>query len=509
MQKESIAYGAFIILVVAVAAKLASFLAEAILAAYLGTSAVGDAFYMVTGIQQVLYPMLSVGIWKVFLPEYKKTMTRDDGEKADELGNKVLFAFTVLAIIFSFLLALFAGQAVAVMAPGFNPETSMLCTKLVMVTSPMYIFIIVSSVYATMLQCRNKFFASQIREISTHIPLILAALFFYDVFGVWALAVGLVIGGLFRLLVELPFINWGYKYKLDYKINTPEMLKMGKQMPSALLASGADQITILVNKIIASMQAVGTVSALNYASKLQNVFIGLFSSAVITASYPRIAAYVGEHNESALVDLLNRIICVVVAFLVPISFGSLILGKDLVVVLFERGAFDASASAVTAEAFACYATGLVFAALFVLFNNLFYAYELSGKAMLASVISMGSNIVLCIAFSGMFGAAGLALSASLSYLIATAWQAVTLMNFLKMPWKSIAGEFLKVAVASLASLMAAFGVLVVMGLNTSLNRLVVGVVVFCAVYFALIVIMRTETAQMFRGKLLSILGNRA
>jgi putative peptidoglycan lipid II flippase len=61
-----------VIMGVSVLAKVIAFLTEVVLAGYLGTSYQADAYNMVIGIQHVFYPMLSIGIWKVFLPEYKK-----------------------------------------------------------------------------------------------------------------------------------------------------------------------------------------------------------------------------------------------------------------------------------------------------------------------------------------------------------------------------------------------------------------------------------------------------
>ena len=60
--------GAVIIIFVSALAKLSAFLSEAVNAAYLGTTGESDAYYMIAGVQQVIYPMLSIGIWNVFLP---------------------------------------------------------------------------------------------------------------------------------------------------------------------------------------------------------------------------------------------------------------------------------------------------------------------------------------------------------------------------------------------------------------------------------------------------------
>ena len=69
--RNTVVEATVVIAFVSILAKAVSFISEVILAARLGVNATSDAYYMVSGIQQVVYPMLSVGIWKVFLPAYK------------------------------------------------------------------------------------------------------------------------------------------------------------------------------------------------------------------------------------------------------------------------------------------------------------------------------------------------------------------------------------------------------------------------------------------------------
>ena len=74
--------GTVIIVLIGIFAKIAAFLSEAILAAYLGTTYQSDAYYMVSSIKDVIYPMLCVGIWKVFLPVYKEKLTKNNIREA-------------------------------------------------------------------------------------------------------------------------------------------------------------------------------------------------------------------------------------------------------------------------------------------------------------------------------------------------------------------------------------------------------------------------------------------
>lgn len=90
---KNILRGTVIITLIGILAKFCSFITEAVLAAKLGTTYQGDAYYMVSSVQNVIYPMLYVGVWNVFLPLYKSHISTGEIEVANKLTNKVLSFF--------------------------------------------------------------------------------------------------------------------------------------------------------------------------------------------------------------------------------------------------------------------------------------------------------------------------------------------------------------------------------------------------------------------------------
>ena len=501
-KKGSVFRGTVVVFTVMLASKLAAFISEAILANYLGTSSIGDAYYMVSGIQQVLYPMLSVGIWKIFLPRYKALLTTKGYVTADKLASAASLMFLAMSAIFTILIAIFAEGIVSLVAPGFDFETRSLCAELVRITSPMYVFIIWSSIYATMLQCHDKFLGSQIREIATHIPVILLAIFFYGQYGVYALAAGLVLGGIARLVIELPFMNWGYKPTFKIKDQKGELVNIIKALPAALTASGADEVTILVNKIMASFQGVGAVSALNYASKLQNVFNGLFSKALITAAYPKMAEQAATKDYNALNGLMLKSVAAIATFIIPITVGTIIFSSDIVAVIFQRGSFGIDATELTSRVYCFYAIGLLFSALFTLFNNAFYVLEKSRFAMRTSLLSMALNVIASITLTQFMGAAGLAAAASLSYFVTTVVQGVMLKKLTGINFRNLTRDVLKTCISTVVAVFVAWFV------STFIASLVLRVLaVVCiasVIYFVMLVVLKSESI----GYVLNILKKR-
>lgn len=409
--------GTVVIVLVGILAKITSFIAEAVLAAYLGTTYQSDAYYMVNSVQMVIYPMLSVGIWKVFLPIYKEKITCGQADEAATLTNKVITFFSIVSFVAVGLLILLARPVVSVVAPGFTGETKELCIRLVRISAPMYFFIISAAIYASVLQANNRFLGSQIREVASHIPTIVAAVFFYKHFGIEAMAVALVIGGAVRLIIELPFVNWGYRFRPDFKFKSKEFGLMLKRLPSALISEGVTQLNTLIDKMMASTLPEGTISALNYGHKLMNVLSGLLSTAIATALYPQMIELIALKREEELGKLVVKIIDIFCLLMAPVTLACVLFRTELVAAVFQRGAFTAESTAVTAGIFGLYSIGIFFIACNTVISNLFYGYGNTKTPMLISIANLVINVALNFGLIWLWGVNGLALATSLSAII--------------------------------------------------------------------------------------------
>lgn len=440
--------GTIVIVAVGIVAKLASFIAEAVLAYCLGTTAVGDAYYMVTNIQHVIYPMLSVGIWKVFLPLYKAHTVQGQIREADSLANTAITFFSTVSVLVVGLLILLAEPVVSVVAPGFQGQTRKLCIELVRISAPMYILITAAAVYASMLQCHNKFFGSQIREVASHIPTILAAIFLYKIWGIRVLALALVAGGLIRLLVELPFVKWGYRYRPNFRFKTPEFLLMLKRMPSALISEGVTQLNIFVDKMMASRLKEGTISGLNYGQRLVNVFSGLLSTAVATALYPQMIELAAKGEKEKLSSLLVKIINLFSILMIPVTIGCVLFRNELVSAVYQRGSFDESSVALTSGVFALYSIGLFFIACNTVVANLFYGYGDTKTPMIFCILNLVTNVILNLVLIYFWGVNGLALATSLSAIISFFIRLICAKRYVTLDKKKLLVTSLKVLLAS-------------------------------------------------------------
>ena len=440
--------GTIIVMIIGLLAKIAAFVEEAVLAAYLGTTFQSDAYYMVWGIHTMFYPMLSVGIWSVFLPLYKSHLAKDEKEKAYALTNQLISFLTIISVFAVALLFIFAPAVVSVAAPGFSGETRELCIKLTRISSPMYIFLVIAAVYASILQCHDRFLGSQIREVVSHVPTIVAAIFFYRVWGIEAMAISLIVAGILRLLIELPFVTWGYKFRADLHFKSQEFSLLLRRLPPALVSAGVAQFNALVDKAMASTLPEGNVSSLNYGYKLTNVFSGFLSAAISTALYPQMVELIALKKKEELGRLMTKIINLFCILMVPVTLACILFRSELVSAAFERGAFDGNSASAASGVFALYSLGLFFSACNTLFNNVFHGYGDTKKAMYINTAYLITNILLNIAFIQIWGANGLALATSLSTIVSFFIRFVLLKQYVVLKRGYLCITWTKVMLAS-------------------------------------------------------------
>lgn len=411
---NGILYSTMIITLVSILAKFASFLSEASLASCLGTSIESDAFYMVSSIQQVIYPVLSVAIWKLFLPIYKKKLSELKYKECNLLSDQMITFGGLLSGGLFLFIYFNSVEIVNIVAPGFSVETKVICSNLVKISSPMYCFIIVSAIYASMLQCHGRFFGSQIREVVSHLPMIFIALIFYKSYGVTALAIALLIGSVCRLLIELPFVNWGYRYKISLNFANSDMCSIFKGLPFALLSEVVTQVNTFVDKVMASNLSIGSVASLNYGHKLTNVFNGLISSAVTTALYPKIIEMIALNKKNELSFLITKIIINFAIIMIPVSAFNYVYSTELVTLAFARGFFSYDSVLSTSGVFASYSLGLFFLGSNTCLVNILYAFGEVRKPLCINMICMLVNIAGNIILTKYIGVNGLAMASSLA-----------------------------------------------------------------------------------------------
>jgi putative peptidoglycan lipid II flippase len=264
-----------------------------------------------------------------------------------------------------------------------------------------------------------------------------------------------------------------------------------------IFGTSIEQVNKLVDRTLASGIAVGGISALNYAARLNGFVQDLFVMSISTVMYPMISKMASEQNLRGLKYTLSEAIGMINLMVIPATVGAIIFAEPIVSLLFGRGAFTPEAAAMTSSALKFYSIGMLAFGLREILSRAFYALQDTKTPMVNGAIAVGLNIVLNIILSRYIGIGGLALATSIAGIVATILFFITLRKKIGgFGLREIAASFGKMTVASIVMGIMAGAVYRYFGtvFGSSLS-LILAIGVGALSYFVLIYFLRVPEVQ--------------
>jgi len=230
-----------------------------------------------------------------------------------------------------------------------------------------------------------------------------------------ALAWGVATAGMIQFLwVTIALSRAGYRLSLPRPRLTPRVRELLWLMLPAAIGAGVVQINLLTDIIIASLLPEGSISFLYFADRVNQLPLGVIGVAVGTALLPLLSRQVAAEDTSGANNSQNRAIEVALFLTLPATAALLVLALPVVSVLFERGAFDATASAATAFALMGYVVGLPAYVLIKVLAPGYFARKDTRTPVRIAIVAMVVNLVLNLILIWPLQHVGLALATALA-----------------------------------------------------------------------------------------------
>ena len=523
---------AVVVAVGLVVSNFTGFLARILIARAFGTGAENDAFRAAFRIPDLLYTVLAGGaLASAFIPTFTTYLATGYPQRAWALARAVaLRVFLVLGAVALGVMVLAPFIMRTGIVPGFAAEQADLTATLMRIMLISTIIFSVSGLLMGVLQSNGTFVAAAFAPSLYNVGMIIGATALSGL-GIHGLAIGVVIGALLHLLVQLPALRRVLKETTeDGSQETGDGLKTVVRPPSPVaelradvsqilrmmgprvLGLGAVQVNFIVNTRIASQMPTGAVSALDTAFAIMILPLAAIAQSIGTALFPQISKHAARGEKAEFAQAVTKALNVTLALSTPAALGLALLGEPLIRILFERGAFTAQSTHYVAVALAWFALGLIAHAALELIARAFYALKDSTRPALLSVLSMVLNVGLSFIFSRLFAQwgwlafGGLALAMSLSTIIEVIVLFVLLgRRFPEIALRPTAIALLKSLVATAAMGLAVLGWQRVAGMGDGAT--VAAMVIAVGVYFGVAYAVRSEEVQVLGDVVRRRLGN--
>lgn len=456
MSWKRIRSSTFMLMSVIIISKLTGMARDVVLANYYGTTAVSDAYLIAVSVPTLLFYFIGHALSTAYLPMYNKVKQTQGDAAANRYSNNLICVSLALATVLVVLLLAWPEIVIKVFAAGFDADTTALAARFVRISAISLYFMVIINVWGGYLQTRENYLIPAAISLPRNAVIILSIVIAATV-NIHYLGVGLLLAYAAEFLLLLPFVlKNGYRIRPCLDCADPQIRETIYLVAPILLGVAVSQINKVVDKSIASTLVEGGISALSYASVLNNAVQEVAVTGIITVLFANCAALVasGEHEKAKV--KLRKTLDSMIFLLIPASVGIVVLAEPIVVLLLQRGNFDQHSVMMTTSALRCYTVSLLFLAVRDALVKMFYAYKDTRVPAATSIVAILVNIGLNFLFSRFWGLSGLALATSVAAIL----QCSTLWVLFHRKHQKLANKALTLEILQTLGISILMGVLV-------------------------------------------------
>jgi putative peptidoglycan lipid II flippase len=481
---HSVARSAGIVSIAVMGSRVLGLVREMVFARFFGAGFLNDAFQVGFRIPNTMRDLFAEGALSVaFVKTFTDYAVKRNEDEAWRLASMVMNALAIVLSLIVIVGIIFSPQIVGIIAADFSPEKAQLASTLTRIMFPFLLLVALAAVAMGVLNTKGRFgipaSASTLFNVGSIVGGLACAYWLSG--GGWSkadgvnampnsaaqwaiigMAIGTLIGGALQFLFQIPsLLRVGFRFRPIVSFTDPGVRKVMRLMGPAIIGTAAVQVNVLVNTFYAS-GINGGPSWLGYSFRLMQFPIGVFGVAIGTATLPAISRFAAKNDITNFRSTLSSSIGLVFLLTIPSACGLILLGRPIISLIYQRGAFTASDTEMVAWALAGYSIGLVGYAAIKILSPAFYALDDARTPMIISLASILVNAVASYVFRAWFstfyvtpetpsglGHVGLALSTSCVALVNFLALAFLLRRKIKrLEGRRIMSSFLRISIAS-------------------------------------------------------------
>jgi putative peptidoglycan lipid II flippase len=423
LHKQSVAQAAVLIAVVTFLSKFVGFAREVVIARQFGATGQTDAFLVGMMVPSLVLGLFAGGLSTLIVPWYLG-YKKEDPERARLLVDQVTLVWSIIFALVCVGVWAFAPQLVHIFAHGFEGARYDLAVQVTRLLVPMAFMGIMTGLFTGLLQAESSFLVALMWTFLGNISVVVSLLVLSSRLGIHAWTVGqtmMAVVSFVPLVILLTSKRYSFLKRFDVRhVDWPAILQFAALLMPLVLAGGVSTLNVMVDRWVASRLPEGAIAALSFSNRVWTIPITLLAGPIATATFPTFSVMAVDGSAlHAMDDKVRRTAAFLAYIVIPSSVGIVVLATPITRLLFQRGAFDATATAITASCVQMYALGLVFQAILPVLAKVFYAFKNTVTPLFISLSIVGANMVGNIILSRYLGAAGIALATSITVALGT------------------------------------------------------------------------------------------
>ncbi|MDH7498357.1 MAG: murein biosynthesis integral membrane protein MurJ, partial [Syntrophomonadaceae bacterium] len=437
-QGKSVARAALVIMAAATIARILGYVRDVAIYTRFGQNYATDAFNAAFSIPDFIYMLLVGGaLSSAFIPVFSGYLAVEKREQAWKTAS-VIFNFTMVGMLVLIAGAyVFTRPLIMLLVPRLPHETIDLAVTLTRIMFVQTMFMALNGLAMGVLNSHKEFVTPALGGILYNVGIITVGLALSDRWGIAAFSVGVVVGALMSVAVQVPAllrVRPSYSFSFDWRDQGFREIMV--LMLPVLIGLSVTQFNLFVSQNLASGLGSGTISALKLAQRIMQLPLGIFAVSVAIAVFPTLTGLVARNQMSEFKQATSLGVRTVFFIILPSALGLMALREPIIALLFQQGSFTVQNTQTTAWALFYYALGLfAYSALQVL-NRAFYAIKDTVTPVATGVATIAINIGLSVWLVRLWGYRGLALA----YSVAGTLNMMALLVLLRMRVGAIGGR---------------------------------------------------------------------
>ncbi len=465
-ETPSVLKAAWLIALVTIASKFMGFVRDMVVANFYGATLVSDAYFYALQIPSLAIIILggvggpfhsaAVAVFSKLIPDFDS--------KPDEFVNKLYNTFLTVSFLFfaicSILGFFFADKIMGIIISAGSPELVALASAHFKIMSPIILIGGIIGIYYGLLICHKQYILPNLSPMILSLVVIGVISVVHNDKSGMALAFATTLGAVCQLLVQFPKLRQiGYRIKPNLNIkNNPQFKNICELLFPAILSSTIGQISIYIDMFFASTLVEGAWTSVVFANRIFQFPVGILVTAFLVPLFPIFSRLAGEGDLESVKKYFNKGVGVLFFAAMPMIILILLLAKDGISLIFERGAFNANAVYMVSEAL-CF---LSFSILPYVFRDsitrVYYAFNDSKTPFIIAISSIGLKAVLnwLLILKFNMGIAGITLSTSFITLFNATFLGLFIYKKVRLDYKTLFVNFAKMVLAGIITFVACY-----------------------------------------------------
>ena len=439
-------------------ARLTGIIKTIVIANQFGTSPEIAAYWVAFRIPDLLFNLLAgATLSAAFIPIFNKVVNEKGDQAGWELSSSIINILTTMTLIFCIISFIFTEFLIKIIAPGLNQEINLLAIQLtrIMLVSP--IFFCISGMATGILNGKNHFIAPAIAPTIYNFSIIFGAIYLSNSFGVKGLASSVVVGSIGHLLIQLLVLRvFDMKWKPSFNFRSLYVKEVIALALPRTIGLAANQINLIIFILFASKISEESINAFNYAHMFIMLPVALIGMSVSIAMFPKISSLFVLKKFKEFHEYAEKTINTIIFLSIPAMIGIITLLKPMTQLIFEHGQFESSSTILVQDIVLLFIPIIFAFSLTEIFSRIYYAAMDTKTPVVATVISVAINVLICSLTIEKFGYQSIALAGSIA--------AISELTFLVfcLKKKNIIINYQSILIDSVKVLIVSFGMYLVM-----------------------------------------------